>query len=1016
MKKIITVIMLICITAAFSATITWRKYKEIYNDVFISSTDVLIIEAGTVLRFAPEVKLTVYGQIHSMGTQADPVIFTWLDKYQQFWEGIDIISMSGNSDFNYTKFFLIKSPIGNPSAGMNIVESACTISNCIFSENRGDQGGALKITGGNVTVNNTVFYNNSSTNGGALNILNNSSLGPSQINLSFCKFSNNNAAVSGGAVYIKDDMASMNNMDLNINNCAIFGNESGEGGGIYYNNLGHIDLSLEKSKIFNNKGTLGSGVYMKFMETAPGAILAQKFSNLLIFKNLGILQSGVYINMGQTVNPFNLKFSFATIAYNSIIPSKNGKGFDSGIHIKSNGNYPKIANSIIWGNESNFLPSNFFIEDGTNPNISNIFWYCDILGYIRVDNNLSRPPVFVRPPEISDFFTPETFDEDRYDFHESLFSPCVDAGDPAEPCMELNSTRVNMGAYGNTIEATPKNFSVVPATSVNTFLNINGATVVDFENKAIKLSLDEINLTSGSQLFLRSAQNSDITTKRIITQPAKFNESYAKIQTLRDSGITATDTPVQSLTVTEDCQLINSDIFNISLNVLKNVSDAVVNIQNSKFFVDSLSLATNPLLISGASNITIIGSKFIDCTFGGITVTGNTGATGKSKTAGDISGNTISFNSNIILAGKAGGTPKRIGIEVVESNINVENNEIEGGDEGISMKTNSSGRISNNSISFDTDIASKKGIYDKTAIIVSGNSNSSEISENLIINEDDGTLNVTGIEINASFANILYNTIDFDSCATLTRTGIKIISPTNKVNVYNNTIFNTLQAFVNIPSSSKADIINNIYWTDSESGINVNDTTNFRFYNNDFVSELPSGIVGSGNISADPEFFDTDRDDFTLVSTSPCINAGMVIAGVHLFDAGKAVFYYGTAPDIGAEELYQELVTPSNITTSVTGTNFTFSWDPVPGFFYEIYASDNPYSEFNPIGTTTNTYYTVSISTSKKFYYVLATTDPSKSGSFIAPVITDNKETVKQKIIPEAPKKKIIRIKNSSGR
>ncbi|HAQ60937.1 TPA: hypothetical protein DCR49_02900 [Candidatus Delongbacteria bacterium] len=108
------------------------------------------------------------------------------------------------------------------------------------------------------------------------------------------------------------------------------------------------------------------------------------------------------------------------------------------------------------------------------------------------------------------------------------------------------------------------------------------------------------------------------------------------------------------------------------------------------------------------------------------------------------------------------------------------------------------------------------------------------------------------------------------------------------------------------------------------------------------------------------------------------------------------------------------MITPSIGTTSVTGTDFTFSWDPVPGFFYEIYASDKPYSDFSSIGTTTNTYYTASISTSKKFYYVIATTDPSKSGSIIQPevTVTDKKTEIK----PDEPSKKKIRINRNSDR
>jgi|GEM_PF-1600955 len=1009
MKKILIPALISVVFISFSATTTWKGYKEILSDYTVNASDILTIEAGTTLRFAPDVKLTVHGEIHATGTEFDPITFAPLDRSGLPWGGINIQSMSGNSDLSYSKFTLMSVPAASQTACINIDESACTINNCSFTNSSGDFGGALNITGGNVTVANSVFDLNNATYGGAIYILNDSSVGPSQVNITSCQFTKNESSVSGGAIQIQDNSGSVNNMDLNIFLCKLTENISGNGGGIYYDNQGKIDIQLEKCMIYSNKSFEGSGIYAKFMGSIPGAILAQRFSNILIFKNLGFNQSGIFIDMGLTTNPQNLKFTNATIAYNSIISSKNSKISDSGIHIKTNnGNFPKIANSIIWGNESNLLPSNFKVEDSEIqfPNLSSIFWYCDIFGYIRIDTNMCRPPVFVRAPEVIDANEPEEFDEDRYDFHLSLLSPCIDAGDPAEPCFEINSTRVNMGAYGNTVEATPKNFNIIPAASVNTTLNINGATVLDFQGKAIKLSLDEINLTSGSQLFLKSAQNSDITTKRIITPVAKFNESYAKIQTLRDSGVTAIQTPVQYLTVTDQCQLINSDVYNISLNIQKNLQPSNIIIQNSKFFVDSLSLSTNPIKINGAGYVNITGSKFIDCKFGGIAVTGDIGATG--KTPWVISKNSINFNPNIAIDNKSG-TPKRTGIEISEANVDVENNDIEGGDEGIVMKSNSSGRISNNTVSFDVDTASKKGIYDKTGIIVSENSVSSEISNNLIKNEDYETTNVTGIEINTSRANVLYNTLNFIYSTAGTRTGIKILSPSDTINIYNNTIYNTLQGFYSIPSLNKVNVVNNIYWTETASGITVNDSANFIFQNNCFADS--TRVLGMNNIFADPDFYDTIRDDFTLVSTSPCVNAGLVIDGIHVFDAGKAVYYYGTAPDIGSEELYQELVAPSSVTASVAGTNFNLSWSPVSGFeYYKVYDSDVPYGTFTHIlyhGASANC--TAAIGT-KKFFYVVATNEPPAKSYEPENIVAGSKENSSDKIKPDEPSKKKIRI------
>jgi len=799
----------------------------------------------------------------------------------------------------------------------------------------------------------------------------------------------------------------------------MFDNHSGLGGAVFYQNEGMIDAEISKCRILRNTSDWGSAIYARFQPFTPGAIPLQKFANLLVYKNAGWQQSGVYIDMGQTSNPTDLKFTNATIAFNTILsPQKAERLNTSGIYIKYNGLSPKIENTTLWGNTDTVLPSNFWI-DAPIPEPANIFWYCDIQNF-EGGNNISAPPVFIRPPQNSLL---EVFDVDRYDLHEALGSLIVNAGDPA--LTDPDGTRLNIGAYGGTAEATKANYSLVaPVANTDVSVAAGAAMVLDFQGKVGEFLIENITMGQNSQLFLKSAENVNILTKSLTTPVTTHSEfdGYVSIEASRDAN-TGDLTVAQGLTVSGQSLISNANFYNIMLNIDKAALPSNLVIKDAKFFSEAQTISPYAVNIVETDMITIQDSKFVDYESGicvGLPWSGTTG--GKSKESiNKIKNNTISFDPNVIIT-KDGKALERVGIEINSANIDVEDNEIEGGDIGIMMKNNSSGRISNNTVSFDVDTASKKGAS-KTGIKLSTGSSSSEISGNIIINEDDSvtTTSVIGIEINASNANIYYNSIGFENGTSgIIRTGINVISPTDTMNVYNNTIYNPLQAF-NVTQGAlqkKIKMINNIYWSDNTTYSTINDTTKVSFYNNCFIDSLPSGIIGSGNIYVNPLLNGPASNDFTLDSESPCVNNGMIISGIHLFDAGKAVYYYGSAPDIGSEELYQELTSPPNITTSVSGTNFTFSWDPVPGFFYEIYASDDPfnlpYGEYSSIGTTTNTSYTVPISTSKKFYYVIATTDPSKSGSIIQPevTVTDKKAEIK----PDEPSKKKIRINRNSDR
>jgi hypothetical protein len=107
--------------------------------------------------------------------------------------------------------------------------------------------------------------------------------------------------------------------------------------------------------------------------------------------------------------------------------------YGGGVYVVDNAN---ISNCILWGNYRNQIHD----SEGSNYiGYSNIDQY----GFEGTNGNIRQNPLFV--------------DSVNGDYHLQVSSPCIDAGDPnadysGEP--DQNGCRINMGAYGNTVEAT----------------------------------------------------------------------------------------------------------------------------------------------------------------------------------------------------------------------------------------------------------------------------------------------------------------------------------------------------------------------------------------------------------------------------------------------------------------------------------------------------------------------------------------------------------------------------------
>jgi len=165
---------------------------------------------------------------------------------------------------------------------------------------------------------------------------------------------------------------------------------------------------------------LSAGGMIDVVMTSPPplTIFLNRIANCVIAENFATEGGGIYGGDGTISN--------CTIAVNT------GGG------IKNHGGV--ISNSIIWGN------AKYQLTNCSEPT------YCCVQGSSTGTGNISTDPLF--------------FDPCNGDYHLLPDSNCIDAGDPNsawsnEP--SPNGGRINIGAYGNTPEATRSRDGLVPA-------------------------------------------------------------------------------------------------------------------------------------------------------------------------------------------------------------------------------------------------------------------------------------------------------------------------------------------------------------------------------------------------------------------------------------------------------------------------------------------------------------------------------------------------------------------------
>ncbi len=302
--------------------------------------------------------------------------------------------------------------------------SFCTIENCIIEDSTGLNGGAMLVRNSGATIRGCTFRNNSVAYTGY--------------------------AVRGGAVYL------FNNTDVHFNDCVFSGNQclpGGYNGGAIYKDWGtdfFNNCIFEGNYSYNNGGVL----YNEQGDT--------EFTNCVFYGNEGRV----------TASCFYIVYTSSVTVKNSIF--WNNTSMDNIIARVLTGAIPGVLDySYCDINPSQIDADGTVIASGVNINTNPLFaspGYMGATDWVSGDYHLNS--MVGRFDAATDSWV-----------QDATHSPCIDAGDPADPVGQEpipNEGIINMGAYGGTSQASksPDCIGSLPA-------DLSGDCRVDIEDFAM---------------------------------------------------------------------------------------------------------------------------------------------------------------------------------------------------------------------------------------------------------------------------------------------------------------------------------------------------------------------------------------------------------------------------------------------------------------------------------------------------------------------------------------------------
>jgi len=271
----------------------------------------------------------------------------------------------------------------------------------VINNNAAMMGGGVYVKNGEVQVDNCKIKNNTVDNstwygayGGGIQIVDSKTLIENSI-ISFNSVIVDEAASHGGGIRISSQNAI-------IRNSVISNNSAGKSGGGIEDNVDN--LYLDGVIIAYNYAEMGGGISSRF---------APIFKNTLLYKNSAISGAGMYFTW-QYTNPV---FQNVTICNNYAKSQGGGALFKTG---PMNADF---TNAIFWGNTPQQIA---VVNASPNTNIS--IKYCDIQG--GRDEIITNNSDFIKWLGGNIDIYPEFTDSSSGDFSLYYTSPCIDAGDP----------------------------------------------------------------------------------------------------------------------------------------------------------------------------------------------------------------------------------------------------------------------------------------------------------------------------------------------------------------------------------------------------------------------------------------------------------------------------------------------------------------------------------------------------------------------------------------------------------
>jgi len=921
-----------------------------------SDTDTVLVQPGTyVENINYNGKLITVGSLFLTTQDTTYISQTVIDANMS---GRVVTFISGENSLALLCGFTITKGFTIEGAGIYCRSgSSPSLDNLMITSNYADyDGGGISCElGSSPSLDNVTISGNQALRGGGIYLSSSSSP-----NLQNVAITGNTASGKGGGIYCSD-YSSPSLQYVTISGNSLFSADS-EGGGIYCSY--ESNLSIENATITGNDADSGGGIYCIYATTI--------LRNCILWNDS---QPEIYIDLGGSV----------TATYSDIEGGTGQTWFGTGcidsdplFADPGNGDYhlswanfpiPDATMSPCIDTGDPLSPSD---PDGTTIEMGSYYFNQFLNAEFTADITNGEFPLMVN---FTDLSTPGTMVDWYWDFGDGNNSTLQN---PANEYLQP-------GIYTVSLTVTDVNDSTDTETKVD-YITVNPAAYngpvwhISTTGSDITGDGSELNPFATIQHGINASSNTDIILVQQGTYVENINYNEKNI-TVGSLFLTTQDTTYISSTIIDGNGTGIVVIFShveTSSAVLSGFT--ITNGSGSSgggISCYSSSPSLENLLVSGNSATNYGGGIYIwadsNPNLQNVTITGNSAAmAGGGISCWDSSPSlenvTISGNSAEMHGG---------GIHFVVSssslqNVTISGNSAVGGGGGICCSGSSPSLVN---VNISNNSAGGGGGFGGGGIICA---NSSPSLENVTIIGNTSSGDGGGIHFSGSSSSLQNVTIS-DNSAAMYGGGIYCKSNSNP-SLQNVTISGNSSA-VNCGVGiycwdSHPILINSILWNDSPQEINILSGSVTAAYSD--IEGGEAGIVGNGtvnwldgNIDTDPLFVDASNGDYSLQSTSPCIDAG---------DPNSPLDPDGTIADMGAYYYHQTIPPdpPQNVTVEIIGTNVHLSWDAVTGAnSYKIYSSDDPYTGFveDISGSFAGESWSAPIGEVKKFYYIKASTE-----------------------------------------